>query len=74
MENIKYFLDIPSLLQSSNIDIMCETLHHLNDLHAKWLFDTYWAVPQPYLDECRFLSAQELEVYLHISRRRTKKV
>ena len=40
------------------------------------LFDIYWTVPQPQLDECWFLSAEEWKVYVHIqglSRCRTKK-
>ena len=51
-----------------NVDIMCETLHHLNNLHAKCckpLFDTYWVMSQRQLHEHWFLSAQDLKFYLH---------
>ena len=61
--HIKYFFFMICLFYykvwTLTLDIMCETLHHLNDHHAnrckhrffrinfRPLFDTYWAVSQP---------------------------
>ena len=47
-----FFLDIYTyILLILNVDVMCETLHHLNDLHTKcckhWFF---WSNFQPFFD------------------------